>query len=216
MTDDWTKAQENKDLPDDKFEEIKSFYLSKIFIPENKPTMQIMLCPVGVVGAGKSTVVIPLAKKLNLVRVSTDEIRKILKEKDFNYNRAREIALNIISDFLEKGFSIAVDANCGSKESFEKIKEIEQKYKLKIIWIFVNPHEKFIVDKLKNYKHTWLFKDGEDAVDAFYKYKNNYIDKFGDWSHLNINLFYTFDTSKNDIKDQIEKCYIKIVDEIFR
>jgi predicted kinase len=203
---DWTQAKHNKDLSDAGFKNIKNIFVHQVNIPKEKPAKQFLLCPVGLVGAGKSTVVIPLSEKLNLVRISHDEIRKILKEKGFNYDRSKEIAIEVISDFLKDGYSVAIDANCGSKETFNTIKKLEKENCLKVVWIHINPPEEFIVNKLKNFNHSWLFGGGDEAVAGYYKYK----DKYGDGTDLGIPFLYTFDTSNSNIQEQIEEAYKSI------
>ena len=205
---DWTKAKHNKDLGSDNFVTIKNIFVSQLVIPETKPPQQFLLCPVGLVGSGKTTVVSPLAEKLHLVRISHDEIREILKKNDYNYDRSKEIASEVISDFLKDGYSVAIDANCGSQETFDRIKNIEQKYHLRVIWIHINPPEEFIINKLRNFKHTWLFANGEEAVRGYLNYKNTY----GDGTGLHIDFDYVFDTSKSNIQEQIadaEKVILK-------
>jgi shikimate kinase len=197
---DWTQAKQNKDLPDSDFANIKNIFVSQLKVPGEKPPKQFLLCPVGLVGAGKSTVAIPLSDKLNLLRISHDEIRQILKENGFNYDRSKEIALEVISDFLKKGYSVAIDANCGSEDTYNKIKELEKEYSLKAVWVHINPPEEFIVNKLKNFDHSWLFNNGEEAVQGYFKYK----EKYGDGTNLGIDFSYTFDTSKPDLEQQIE------------
>lgn len=55
-------------------------YEAELDIPIQPKRKQFILCPVGIVGAGKTTVMKPLSERLSLVRISGDEIRKILKE----------------------------------------------------------------------------------------------------------------------------------------
>lgn len=214
LTDDWSSAKLHKALPDEMFSVIRDTYVSHIVIPKNKLKKQIILCPVGMVGAGKSTVTIPLAKKLDLLRISTDEIRKLLKENSFNFDRAREIAGSIAIDYLQKGYSIAVDANCGSVETKRLIEEVEKKYDILPIWFLVDPPVEFIKNKLKNFNHTWLFRDGDDALRAFSRYEEKYMGKINNWAELSVDFIYTFDTSKENIADQIDECYEKIIDKI--
>lgn len=191
----------NVALTDDDFNKIKERYISQVLVPSSKPTKQCILCPVGLVGAGKSTVVIPLSKKLNLVRISHDEIRKILIDGHFNYDRSREVAIEASRFFIEKGYSVCIDANCGSKESFDLIKKVEAKYSLISIWIHINPPEAFIIHKLMNFRHTWLFNDGNEAVKNYREYK----EKYGDGTNLGIHFDYVFDTSKPNLQQQIEQ-----------
>ncbi|MBI2058005.1 MAG: hypothetical protein HYT63_03445, partial [Candidatus Yanofskybacteria bacterium] len=188
--------------PEPIFKEISGLYKNNIKFPNPKPAKIFLLCPVGTVGAGKTTVIKPLSEKLNLARVSTDEIRKILKERGFNYNRARELVFGVTKELVEEGYGVAIDANCGGdKTSEEKIRELQNKYGIDVVWVHVNPPESFIVNKLKHYKHDWLFKNGDEAVSAYFKYK----EKYGNFENLNLPYVYTFDTSKPNIKEQVEE-----------
>ena len=198
---DWTHAKNNPDLPEELFGEIRALYKKDVKLSIKKAGRQFLLCPVGTVGAGKTTVVKPLSGKLGLIRVSTDGIRKILKERGFNYNRARDIAFSIIKELIEGGYSVTIDCNCGSGNSVEKIRELQNEYKIKLVWIFINPPEDFIINKLRHYNHNWLFKDSDEAVSAYFKYK----EKYGDFKNLSLPYVYTFDTSRNDLDKQIEE-----------
>lgn len=207
---DWTKSQYNMDLDSKDFENIKNIFISHLIIPKTKPDRQFLLCPVGLIGSGKTTVIVPLSEKLNLLRVSHDEIRKILKENGFNYNSSKEIARSVILDFLKDGYSVAIDANCGSKETYNNIKNIEKEFGIKTFWVHINPPEEFILNKLKNFNHTWLFKNGDEAVKGYLNYK----DKYGDGTDLGIDFIYVFDTSRSDIKIQIEEARKVILDSL--
>ena len=70
---------------------------------------------------------------------------------------------------------------------------------IKIIWIHINPPEKFIINKLKNYKkHSLLFKDSEDAI-------NNYLERKPLHKKLNFPFIYNFDPSRPDLKSQLKE-----------
>ncbi len=200
MVFDVTNPKFNPDLPDEKVQEIIDLYRKDIYIPEKKLGKQFLLCPVGLIGAGKTTVVKPLSEKLRLVRVSTDEIRKILKEQGYNYDKVKQIASVLTKDFLEQGYSITIDANCGSEEAMSAVKDLVKKYGLETIWVHINPPEEFIIHKLQTFKHTWLVKNGDEAVRAYYEYKKTH-----DHTHSDILFLYTFDTSKDDLSKQIDE-----------
>lgn len=173
------------------YEAVKDEYLTQIKLPKTKPATQYILCPIGLVGAGKTTVVKPLAEKLNLVRISGDEIRKLLKEKGYGYEKVYDIAFELIQKFLQEGWGVAIDSDCASK-----IKLIKEKTKgIKLIWIHINPPESFILNKLSNLKPNWL-GTAEEMVANYYDRKS---------VHENIQLDYTyiFDTSLPDISEQI-------------
>lgn len=201
---DWTKAKHNSELPNSVAEEIIKEYRNEIIIPHQKPKQQFLLCPAGLVGSGKTTVLIPLAEKLSLVRVSSDEIRQRLKKAGFNYDRAKELTIRMARAFIENGYSVAFDMNCGSQASKKYIADIEKEYKLAVMWIHINPPEDFVINKLKNYPHTWLFRNGDEAVEGYYKYKEAYGD-FG-----SINFVCSIDPSRNDLSKQIDDA-VKII-----
>lgn len=198
---DWTHAKNNPDLPEELFGEIQASYKKTIKLPTLKTTRQFLLCPVGLVGAGKTTVIKPLSDKLDFLRISADEIRKLLKERGFNYGRARDLTYAVVEEFIAEGYNVAIDANCGRDDAQNKIKGLESKYRIKVIWMHINPPEEFIINKLKNYKHTWLFRSGDEAVESYFKYK----EKHGDFKNLNLSYVYTFDPSRSDLDKQIEE-----------
>jgi len=107
----------------------------------------------------------------------------------------------LAKEFGDAGWSMALDANCGSKNSFPYIQKYLNENNIKSIWIRVAPPNEFIVSKLRNYKHTWLFKDGDDAVRVFeHNLKEN-----GNFENLPVEYVYTFGTSKNNLSEQIEE-----------
>ncbi len=187
------------DLPQEKFVEFASEYSKTVEIPTEKGN-QFLLCPVGIVGAGKTTVLKPLAKKLGLVRVSTDEMRKMLKERDFSYKGVRDLLFIVANSFIKQGYGIAIDTDCSRLDKKKQLEEYSTKTGLKIIWIHINPPEEFIINKFKNHEPSWLFKNPEEAI-------ANYEARKPLHQNLDFNFTYTFDTSKPDLDDQIEEAY---------
>lgn len=181
-------------------------YVKTIKIPKTKPNKQVIICPIGVVGAGKTTVVKSLSDKIALVRVSTDEIRKILKDHGYGYDQVKELAFELIKKYIKNGYSIVIDADCVSEASQKHIKKLEDKYGVKPIWIHVNPPEEFIINKLKNFKHTWLFKNSKQAIENYKQRKLLH-------RNLKFPFIYEFDTSKRNLNKQIEKAS-KIIKDI--
>ncbi|HEY4520375.1 MAG TPA: AAA family ATPase [Candidatus Paceibacterota bacterium] len=170
-------------------------YRQTVAVPYPKGR-QILLCPIGLVGAGKTTVMKPLAERLGLVRISGDEIRKMLKENGFINNRVDEIAFPVIESFLKEGYGVAVDSDCIAKR--EKIEKKASELNIPIVWIHIAPPEEFIINKLKNYPHSWLFKNADEAI-------KNYESRKPLHTKLDFNFVYTFDPSRPDINDQIDK-----------
>ena len=190
--------KKKSNLTNEIIERISKEYERTLVIPKLKLKEQIIVCPIGLIGAGKTTILKPLSKKLSLLRISTDEIREILKKSGYDYECAKEIAYKLIVKYIKKGFSIGIDADCISKESQKYIKELKKEYNIKVFWIHINPPEKFIINKLENYNHTWLFNSAKEAISSYKKRKSLH-------KNLNLNFTYVFDTSKDNLKNQINK-----------
>lgn len=184
-------------------------YERSLEIPSNLPKKQCILCPVGIVGAGKTTVLRPLAKKLGLVRISGDEIRKVLMEHKLGYDALVPIGMELGKKYLSLGYSLALDADAASARSKAVIENAEKEFGAQPIWIHINPPEEFILNKLRTYKHTWLFKDGEQAVQNYMLRKP---------LHADTSLYpfiYIFDTSKDNLPHQIDEAYALIAKLVY-
>ncbi|MCE9643968.1 ATP-binding protein [Candidatus Parcubacteria bacterium] len=183
--------------PQEILEEVEREYEETLVIPAAKPSPQWMLMPVGVIGVGKTTVVKPIAERMGLVRVSTDDIRERLKAHGYSYEGARDIAHRITKKYLSLGYSVAIDGNTGSTNGLEYNKKTLEAFpQVRQLFIHINPPDEFVVKKLKNYNHTWLFRDGDHAVEAFLTNKKNFV-------LPDLPFVYTFDTSK-DLSGQLD------------
>ena len=190
---------------------IRQEYQKRIVLPhiDKFPVKQFFLCPVGLVGAGKSTVVKPLSEMLSLVRISSDEIREILKERNVGYEQLMEIVQPLAEEMALQGFSIAFDADCGNPKTREMISELAEKVGAKVFWLHINPPEDFILDKLRTYNHTWLFKNAEDAIENYYRQKQRRLEEKTHFDFLT-----SIDTSKSDLADQIKNTASLIAKEL--
>lgn len=184
---------------------IKDLYEHSLIIPEKKGDHQFLLCAIGLIGAGKTTVLKPLCEKLGVVRMCTDDIRKLLKENGFGYDTAQEINVTLVRKYLGLGYSVAIDGDSIREESQKLIEETRVLYGVKVVWIHINPPEAFIVNKLTNFKHSWLFRDAEHALSNYYNRKPLH-------EHLSMPFLYTFDTSKSNLADQIEEA-LQIIEQ---
>lgn len=187
----------------DALNQVKSEYESTLVMPNEKPHIKFMICPIGLVGSGKTTVVKPLAEKLHLVRISGDEIRKTLKMHSIGYESTWDIAQELVAKYLSLGYSMALDSDCAQQKTVDALHKKSLEYGVKLIWIHINTPEEFIINKLMNYKHTWLFKDGQEAVENYFRRKPLH-------QNLKMNFTYVFDTSKENLNEQIEKALIVI------
>jgi predicted kinase len=158
---------------------IRQEYQTQLVLPpiDMVPAKQFFLCPVGLVGAGKSTVMGPLSEKLSLVRISSDDVRKILKEWDMGYEQLMEIVQPFAEELAARGFSIGFDADCGNPKTKEMILGLAGRVRAKVFWLHINPPEDFILKKLRTYNHTWLFNNGEEAVENYYRQKQKRLEE---------------------------------------
>jgi len=186
---------EMNELNEIQFKKFVDDFSKTVAVPDSKGT-QFLLCPVGLVGSGKTTVIKPLAEKLGLVRISTDEIRKSLKEQGFSYQKTEDIAFEVGYLFIDKKYGVAIDADCVRPDKKEQIETLAKKKKIPVVWIHINPPEEFILNKLRSYPHTWLFKNADDAI-------KNYEARKPLHEKLNFDFTYTFDTSRPDLNEQI-------------
>lgn len=81
------------------------------------------------------------------------------------------------------------------------------RYGIRVFWLHVNPPEEFILSKLRAYKHTWLFKDSDEAVKKYYSRKPLH-------ENLTLDFTYTFDTSRSDLTEQLDDAYKVIVHKL--
>ena len=183
-------------------DEIEIEFRNQILIPSSKPNKQFILCPVGMVGSGKTTVIKPLAEKFFLVRLSGDELRKILKENGYGYESVKDIIFRIAEEFIKKGFSVAMDMNCSHPLTKEFLNNLTNTYEIIVLMIHVNPPEEYIINKLKNYNHTWLFKDSNQAIENYYTQKKRVEGEINGFEYL-----YTIDPSRTDFQDQLNELY---------
>lgn len=188
-------AQTFLDLPNTEIRGIIDDYLASLEIPETKPKTQFLLCPVGLVGSGKSTILKVLSKELCLIRHEGDAIRKILRSKNYNFKRFPEISTIINENLLSQGHSISLDSDCVAIK--ETVDGLSKKYDLKVVWIHVDPPEEFIVSRIKARDHAGLFRTTEDALKTYYARKP-----------LHENLDFPFvcriDTSRENLQEQLE------------
>jgi predicted kinase len=137
------------------------------------------------------------------VRICGDDIREMLKARGEGYDATFEIGTGLARKYLALGYSLALDSDCASPKTREFITAVETEYNLSVIWIHINPPEAFILHKLKNFKHTWLFRDADQAIE-------NYEARKPLHEHLDLPFIYRFDTSKENLPEQIEEAALRI------
>lgn len=175
-------------------------------IPENIKCNQIAICTIGLVGSGKTTIAKMLQDKIDLIRISTDDIRIILKYNNLNKS-IEEISFELLKFFILKKYPIFLDADCILYKN--KIDEVLLKHNYKAIWIHINPPENFIIKKLKNISylntnHPKVFNNNpQKALECYFMRKKLH-------KNLSSNFFHKFDTSTDDLNIQINNFIDKL------
>ena len=192
--------------PLSKVETVLQKYLKEVALPTEKRSPQILVCPVGLIGAGKTTIMKPLSNALDLVRISTDRVRILLREAGEDEDLVQKEGIALLKNLLQQGYSVGVDADCSAhKDILEKIASENGAHS---IWIHVNPPREFIVQKLGNleqlgHDHPKAFKNSKEALEAF----NQHLPvREKNFATVDFPFIYAFDTSKVDtLEEQVDE-----------
>ncbi len=183
------------------YEDIKSIrdqFLRTVEVPKDKRRLQILVCPVGIVGSGKTTVMKPLCFRLGLVRISLNKIRMLLKANGFNYTQTLAIAHGVVGQFLQDGYSVGLDVDCvGAMNAF--VAEQEKTFHVRVVWVHINPPEAYILKKFHRLGYGMIFNNAEEAIKNYQRRKPLH-------ENLELPFVYTFDPSQSDLEQQIEYC----------
>lgn len=196
------ESDDGEDLRDEEIDAFILAYKQRIPPPNVIPKKQWILCAVGLVGAGKTTVIKPISDKLHLARISSDEIRILLRERGYNFKRTLDVVRVLVQKYITEGRPIAFDADSIAPENREELQQIARAISIPVLFIHIDPPEEFILNKLKHvvrYEPSGLIKDAEHALEDYFRRKplhEKYV------SEVSFNE--TFDTSRSDIGVQID------------
>lgn len=197
------------DIHDAAVDRVEAEYEKTLSLPEEKPARSFILCPIGVVGAGKTSVVRPLATRLSLVRISTDEIRKIFKEHGYGWDRVRELGTRLAEKYIRFGYSVALDADCLGRA--QQLKDFSKENSVPLVWIKVDAPEEFIIQKLARFSGPSIFASN-DAVIQNYRESRLRHEK----EPFTEPFVCIFDTSRDDLPQQVAECSEKITEAMRR
>ena len=142
------ESSDGRELSDVDLRLVADECFAKLVFPANKPVVQFLLCPIGLVGSGKTSVLHALQQHLDFVRVSTDDIRAILKRDGFNFQRTAELAMQIVVRCIEGGFSVALDADCARAGISSFMEKFVADHNVKLAWIHIKTPESVILERL--------------------------------------------------------------------
>ncbi len=183
-------------------DEVEAEFRSQILIPKNKPLRQFFFCPTGYIGSGKTTITKMVSEKFNLIRISNDDLRFILKENGHDYSTLKDTVIKIAEEFVQQGFSIAFDMNCANPITKNKVDEFSCKLGIPTIWVHINPPEKFIINNIKLRNNIRIFGETQRALDNYFYQKQSFAQNM-----MDIKYAYTIDPSKSNFNDQIIGLY---------
>lgn len=205
------ESPEGKSVLNSDKKRIHSFIEENIQVPKPILKTKIILCPVGRVGSGKTTVLKAISKELGLVLISTDLIRIILRKNGYNTLRIEELSGEVVTRHLQAGHSVAIDADCVSHR--EIVEGIGKKFNAQVFWIHVNPPEEYILNKLKNlnklkHDHPRHLSGPEEGIRDYFRRKVLH-------KELDFPFIYVFDTSKKEtLGKQVEEAMEKIKNQV--
>jgi len=183
---------QGKDLPKSKLEQI-----AKDFIKLNKldrPTKNYcLICPVGLIGSGKTTIIKKLSRHFGLVRCSTDEMRAYLFKLGYNTGKAVEVMILVTSKLLKKKCGIAMDGDCARPEIVKEFLAKNKFYKIPLVWIKINVPEKIILARLSADNKKRKYR-GSEAIENYFRRKP---------LHKNIDLPFVY-VFKNETPEKLK------------
>ncbi len=203
------ESVEGRDLRDEEIGRIISAYEAKNPPPEIVPKRQWLLCTIGLVGSGKTTLLKRISGEMNLVRISNDDIRILLREGGYNFLRTIDIARRLTGKYLDEHRPIAFDGDSIIPENRKELQSMAEGRGIPLIFIHANPPEECIFERRRKaqYGPSDLFKNAEEAIADYYRRK-----PLHDRYLAEVVFNETFDTSRPDLSGQIDK-FVKHLQE---
>ncbi len=142
----------------------------KHVLEENKP---IIICFAGIPCSGKTRLAKKIEEKYKGVRISNDNIRKVLgdfiQEKEKHEKVLREFLINLLKDYPFKNRFIILDS--GIERKFDEVKKVADAAGLKMFVIQVIAPKEEILKRIKKKDPERFEKHPEDIKRWFKEYK---------------------------------------------
>ncbi|MDA1038555.1 MAG: AAA family ATPase [bacterium] len=191
------ESKEGEELSDADFEKVLKEYEGQLEFPDNKPERVFFVAIVGLIGTGKTTIMKEISRRLGLLRICTDDIRWMLFDKGYNFERTRELAGKVAFKYADAGYSIGFDSDAAGAFVLKNIDNILLRVPGPIVWLHVTASEKLILERLHESNPDRRYK-GEIAVAHYQRRKALH-------ENLTMPFLYTFDTSRDDVGSQLDE-----------
>ncbi|OIO18783.1 MAG: hypothetical protein AUJ37_04750 [Candidatus Magasanikbacteria bacterium CG1_02_41_34] len=161
------QSSTGNNLSEQDFLNIVKEYTASLSLKGQHDSLQFLICPVGMIGSGKTTTLKKINETIPFVCIRTDDMRALLKKHGYNFLKTKELALEVAIQILEKGYSIALDSDCAGDKVREKIDSIAKTFpKLEIIWIHIIASDNVIKKRLSPDNEKRVYK-GPEAIERY-------------------------------------------------
>lgn len=187
-------------MPPDQVKELATEFYDQLDKPETtKSKPQFCICPIGLVGTGKTTVLKKICAQLRAIRVSADEVRSMLYTKGLPFDDAMYVTHEVCVRLKQEGYNIAHDGDFAAPVSRELLGQVDQELGITELWIRVQAPEDVTLKNIKARGPGILFRDIDHAVSLHQRRKELHAAPEID----ELPFMYTFDTSRPGIDDQV-------------
>lgn len=128
---------------------------------------------VGVVGSGKTHVARILAKRLQAVRITTDDIRVGLRKRRTSYHQAPNITARRAERLLRNGTSVILDFDAVNPARRRELRRRAGRLGARIYIISIKTPERLILARLRRKRYTPgdLFENAAEAIRVYFMRK---------------------------------------------
>lgn len=194
-----SESSEGLSLDDAALFAIVHEYCTSLVLPRKQTPW--LLCSIGLVGVGKSTVMKRLCETFGLVRLVNDDVRVLLRTRGFNLTRASEVAFQVLLGLVADGYAVGVDADCVSKQLV--IPAYVKEENIPVIWVHVTASEEVIMARLHEDNIARGYR-GPQAIADYYRRKPLHE------KSLLVTPAYTFRTDLENTEEQFYKAEVAI------
>jgi predicted kinase len=190
-------------MPPDQIEQLAAEFYNKLDKPSAmKAKPQFCICPIGLVGSGKTTVLKKIVEQLPAIRVSADEVREMLGTKGLPFDDAMYIADALCTRLKQEGYNLAHDGDFASPASRQLHAQANSTVPgIRELWIRIQAPDDVVLKNIRARGPGKLFQSTDQLVELYERRKALHAAP-----ELNeIPYLYIFDTSRPDLDDQVNE-----------